>query len=61
MTSCSLADLQKTPALHVRLGKTRLETLCLLVLEVISARRVNLTHIASDRLIGNELSEFSRS
>ncbi len=49
MTHCSLADLQKTLSPHVHLGKTRLETLCLLVLGVISARTVNLTHIATER------------
>ena len=49
MTHCSLADLQKTLSPHVHLGKTRLETLCLLVLGIISARTVNLTHIATER------------
>ena len=49
MTSYSLADLQKTLSPHVHLGKTRLETLCLLVLGIISARTVNLTHIATER------------
>ena len=49
MTNCSLADLQKTLTPHVHLGKTRLETLCLLVLGMISARTVNLTHIAAER------------
>ena len=49
MTSCSLADLQKTLTPHVCLGKTRLETLCLLVLGMISTRTVNLSHIASER------------
>lgn len=34
---------------HVQLGKTRLETLCLLVLGMISSRTVNLTHIAAER------------
>lgn len=49
MTSCSLADLQKTLTPHLQLGKTRVETLCLLVLGMISARTVNLTHIATER------------
>ena len=49
MTNCSLADLQKTLTPHVQLGKARLETLCLLVLGMISARTVNLTHIAAER------------
>jgi hypothetical protein len=33
----------------VPLGKSRLETLCLLLLGMISARTVNLTHIATER------------
>ena len=49
MTSCSLADLQKPPTPHVQRGKTRVETLCLLVPGMISARAVNLTHSASER------------
>ena len=49
MTSFSLVDLQKTLTPHVRLGKTCLETLCLLVLGMISAQTVNLSHIASER------------
>jgi hypothetical protein len=34
---------------HVTLGKSRLETLCLLVLGMVSARTVNLGHIATER------------
>lgn len=49
MTSYSLADLQKTLTPHLQLVKTRLETLCLLVLGMISARTENLTHIAAER------------
>lgn len=49
MTSFALTDLQKTLTPHVQLGKSRLETLCLLVLGMISARTVNLSHIASER------------
>ena len=49
MTRVALADLSKLLAPHVPLGKSRLETLCLLVLGVISARTVNLTHIAAER------------
>lgn len=51
-TTCAdttLADLQKTLTPHVPLGKYRLETLCLLVLAMISARTVNLTHITTER------------
>lgn len=49
MTSFALADLQKLLTPHVPLGKSRMETLCLLVLGMISARTVNLTHIAAER------------
>lgn len=42
MTRCSLANMQKTLTPHVQRGKTRVETLCLLVLGMISARTVNL-------------------
>lgn len=45
----ALADLQETLTPHVPLGKSRLETLCLILLGMISARTVNLTHIASER------------
>jgi hypothetical protein len=45
----ALADLQKTLTPHVPLGKSRLETLCMILLGMISARTVNLTHIASER------------
>jgi hypothetical protein len=34
---------------HVALSKSRLETLCLLVVGMISARTVNLGHIACER------------
>ncbi len=49
MTSFALADLRKLLTPHVPLGKSRIETLCLLVLGMISARTVNLTHIAAER------------
>lgn len=45
----ALADLQKTLTPHVPLGKSRLETLCILLLGMIGARTVNLTHIATER------------
>jgi hypothetical protein len=49
MTHVALAGLRKLLTPHVPLGKSRMETLCLLVLGVISARTVNLTHIAAER------------
>jgi hypothetical protein len=42
MTRFALADLQKVLTPHVPLGKSRMETLCLLVFGMISARTVNL-------------------
>lgn len=44
-----IADLRNTLSPHVPLSKSRLETLCLLLLGMISARTVNLTHIAAER------------
>jgi hypothetical protein len=49
MSSRSLADLLTMLSPHLQLGKSRLETLGLLVVGMISARTVNLTHIASER------------
>ncbi len=40
MTRLALADLQKVLTPHLPLGKSRVETLCLLVLGMISARTV---------------------
>ncbi|WP_172330728.1 transposase [Mangrovicoccus sp. HB161399] len=45
----ALADLQKTLAPHVPLGKSRLETLSRILLGMIGAWTVNLTHVASER------------
>ena len=45
----ALSALRRTLSSHVDLGKTRLETLCLLVLGMISARTVNLSHLAAER------------
>ena len=44
-----LTILSRTLSAHVSLGKTRLETLCLLVAGIISTRSVNLSHIAAER------------
>ncbi|MBB4268034.1 hypothetical protein [Roseospira visakhapatnamensis] len=44
-----LTILSRTLSAHVSLGKTRLETLCLLVTGIISTRTVNLSHIAAER------------
>ena len=49
MNATHLANLERTLSPHLPLSKARLETLCLLVLGMISARTVNLTHIACER------------
>ncbi|MGL5138270.1 MAG: IS4 family transposase [Beijerinckiaceae bacterium] len=49
MASNFVAALASKLSPHVGLGKTRLETLCLLIVGVISARTVNLSHLASER------------
>lgn len=49
MESRLLTILSRTLSAHVSLGKTRLETLCLLVAGIISTRTVNLSHIAAER------------
>lgn len=38
-----------TLAPHLGLGKSRLETLCMLIVGMVSARTVNLTHLAAER------------
>lgn len=45
----AIASLQEILRPHVGLGKSRLETLCLLVVGMISARTVNLSHLACER------------
>jgi hypothetical protein len=49
MTSQAITALADMLSPHVPLGKTRLETLCLLIIGVISARTVNLSHVACER------------
>lgn len=44
-----LTILLRTLSAHVSLGKTLLETLCLLVAGIVSTRTVNLSHIAAER------------
>jgi len=43
------AALQEILRPHVALGKTRLQTLCLMVIGMVSSRTVNLGHIACER------------
>ena len=45
----AIATLQEILRPHVGLGKSRLETLCLIVVGMISARTVNLSHLACER------------
>ena len=45
----AITTLQQTLRPHVDLGKSRLETLCLIVVGMVSARTVNLSHLACER------------
>lgn len=49
MVKQALASLGRTLCPHVFLSKSRMETLCLLIVAVVSARTVNLSHLASER------------
>jgi hypothetical protein len=48
----AITTLQQTLRPHVDLGKSRLETLCLIVVGMVSARTVNLSHVACERPTG---------
>lgn len=49
LTHKAITALTSTLSPHVPLGKTRLETLSLLIVAMISARTVNLSHLACER------------
>ena len=49
MTHQAISALASRLSPHVALSKTRLETLCLLIVAMISARTVNLSHLACER------------
>jgi hypothetical protein len=49
LTHKAITALTLTLSPHVPLSKTRLETLCLLIVAMISARTVNLSHLAAER------------
>ena len=49
MSQQAVTALTRTLRGHVGLGKSRLETLCMLVVGMIGARTVNLGHVASER------------
>src|SRR5690606_31120306 len=49
MLNRALRALEGILSPHVALGKSRLETLCLLVVGMVNARTVNLGHIACER------------
>jgi hypothetical protein len=49
MSHRAVATLQGILRPHVGLSKSRLETLCLIIVGMISARTVNLSHLASER------------
>jgi hypothetical protein len=60
MSHAAIAALHKTLSPHVRLGKSRLETLCLLVTGMVSARSVNLSHVACERPGGVQIASTYR-
>jgi hypothetical protein len=45
----ALTTLGRTLHPHISLSKSRMETLCLLIVAMVSARTVNLSHLASER------------
>ncbi len=49
MSQPAIAALQSVLSPHFALGNSRLETLCLIVIGMISARTVNLSHLACER------------
>jgi hypothetical protein len=49
MHHATVAALEGILSRHLALGKSRLETLCLIVVGMISARTVNLSHLACER------------
>jgi hypothetical protein len=49
MTKKLIAAFSEQLYSHIKLSKSRLETLALLITGMIGARTVNLSHIASDR------------
>jgi hypothetical protein len=60
MSHQSVAALARTLRGHVGLGKSRLETLCMLVVGMVGARTVNLTHIASAGARGVQIASTYR-
>jgi hypothetical protein len=48
MSHQAITALARTLRGHVGLGKSRLETLCMLVVDMIGSRTVNLGHIATE-------------
>lgn len=49
MSQAAITALRSQLSPHVALGKSRLETLCLIVVGMIGARTVNLSHVATER------------
>ena len=60
MSHRAVAALSGTLRGHVGLGKSRLETLCMLVVGMIGARTVNLGHIASTGARGVQIASTYR-
>lgn len=60
MSHQSVAALARTLRGHIGLGKSRLETLCMLVVGMVGARTVNLTHVASAGARGVQIASTYR-
>ncbi len=60
MSHQAVTALSRTLRGHVGLGKSRLETLCMLVVGMIGARTVNLGHIASEGARGVQIASTYR-
>jgi hypothetical protein len=60
MSHRTVAALARTLRGHVGLGKSRLETLCMLVVGMVGGRTVNLTHVASAGARGVQIASTYR-
>ena len=60
MSHQAVTALSRTLRGHVDLGKSRLETLCMLVVGMVGARTVNLGHIASEAARGVQIASTYR-
>ncbi len=60
MTPQAITALSSKLSPHVPLSKSRLETLCLLIMAMVSARTVNLSHLACERAGSVQISSTYR-